>query len=516
MADGEKVPSELDDGWRLYKAGKWDQAVACFRQALAADPDSLAAHLMLGRALASRGDSAAGEHLGRAAELAPDQAEPLCALAGWLAQARRFDEAVAAFEAALALDPACLPALLGLAGVRIRQKRHSAGYQLYDRALVLAPGDAEACRLYAKALNDHAVRLADRAQELKGAEAEEHLRFSRELNAKALDLAARAVELRPGWPKSERVRAAALALAARFDEAGPDAPAPAAASRRPAIWPRKAAQFRDLERLVREAVLPGCEPPAPILDRRSRVVTLGSCFAEYVADALRELGVDTYFQKRGESIDNLYATRILLEWAAGALSGEDGAYAAALGREGSPLFRARFEAADVVILSLGVSAAWFERATGRFVLAGGDHQDKAELARRCDFRMISLEENVANLRRVIALVRGFNPAARIVLTVSPVPLAATLERRSAVQADAVSKSTLRLAAETVMRDGPEGVFYWPSFEIVRWVGGHLQGDHPPVFGADDGASRHVSMWLVRLIIRLFLEVFGEGLAPAAA
>src|SRR5665213_3912527 len=117
--------------------------------------------------------------------------------------------------------------------------------------------------------------------------------------------------------------------------------------------------------------------------------------------------------------------------------------------------------------------------------------------------MMSVQENTDHLRRIIACVHKLNPDAKVVLTVSPVPLAATFDRPSAVQADAVSKSTLRITVEEVLRDGIPGVYYWPSFEVVRWLGAHLTTGHPPVFGGDDGASRHVSMWLVRMIIRLF-------------
>ncbi len=103
----------------------------------------------------------------------------------------------------------------------------------------------------------------------------------------------------------------------------------------------------------------------------------------------------------------------------------------------------------------------------------------------------------------------------IVLTVSPVPLSGTLEFHSAVVADCISKSTLRVACHEVMsvQEGTD-VLYWPSFEIVRWLGTHFGPDQPHVYGAHDSNTRHVSEWMVTLIIDLFLEHYSVREAAA--
>ena len=48
-----------------------------------------------------------------------------------------------------------------------------------------------------------------------------------------------------------------------------------------------------------------------------------------------------------------------------------------------------------------------------------------------------------------------------------------------------------------------GTYYWPSFEIVRWLGGHVG----PFYGVDDGSSLHVSEALVGVITDLFIDQF---------
>lgn len=70
------------------------------------------------------------------------------------------------------------------------------------------------------------------------------------------------------------------------------------------------------------------------------------------------------------------------------------------------------------------------------------------------------------------------------------------------------KSTLRVAIDEVMRAGHSGVTYWPSFEIVRWLGGHLGMS---MFG-EDGNTRHVNRAAVRMILNM--RYYYRGAAPA--
>src|SRR5205085_6394217 len=87
---------------------------------------------------------------------------------------------------------------------------------------------------------------------------------------------------------------------------------------------------------------------------------------------------------------------------------------------------------------------------------------------------------------------------------SPVPLMATFRDISCLPADTVSKAVLRVALDRLMDAGHEGVYYWPSFEIVRWAGSHVKW---AAYGTDDGKARHVSRYLVREIVDAFVESF---------
>ena len=498
MTQAAVKPLSSEDAWSLFKRGDAAGAAAQFERLLGERSDDAQLHLRYGRVLAARHAPQAEGHLRRALELQPAAPEVLTALGVFFTGERRFDEAAAALEAALEVAPADLPALIALAELRARQKRHAEAYALYGRAIRVAPKDASVLTKFSRALNAHALRLAERAAELDRA-------------SSAAD-AARAATLKAAGRLSD----AEAVLQKRIDAGGDPAlghelavvrglqARGGAGQPRPAVWPRRTSDFADLEKVIRDAVLRGVRPGRPILSPRSKVVTLGSCFAEHLAASLKQAGVDVFFQKRSETLDNLYATAAFLDaLAAGASEGDAAMDLLLAGCLES------FRSAEVVILSLGVAAAYFDRATGAFVPVGGG-RDKAMLAAACEFRMLSVEENLERLRHVLARIRAFSPDCRIVLTISPIPLSATYDRPSAVQADAVSKSTMRLTVEALLNEAPPGVHYWPSFEIVRWLGPHLPAGSPQVFGADDGASRHVSGWLVRLIIRLFLQEFGEG------
>jgi hypothetical protein len=81
---------------------------------------------------------------------------------------------------------------------------------------------------------------------------------------------------------------------------------------------------------------------------------------------------------------------------------------------------------------------------------------------------------------------------------------ATFRDVSCMTADCVSKSVLRVALDQVMGDGREGVYYWPSYEVVRWAGAHLAW---PAYGLHNRKPRDVSKRIVAEIIDAFVEAY---------
>jgi GTPase SAR1 family protein len=113
-------------------------------------------------------------------------------------------------------------------------------------------------------------------------------------------------------------------------------------------------------------------------------------------------------------------------------------------------------------------------------------------------RLSTFNEVKSHVEALYHHVRAMNQNCRIILTVSPVPIDSVLGLRGlnmfATEVDCVSKSTLRAALHEAMnthasmKSDPQ-LHYLPSFEIVRWIA-PVTG--VATFGAEDGASRHVS------------------------
>jgi tetratricopeptide (TPR) repeat protein len=278
-------------------------------------------------------------------------------------------------------------------------------------------------------------------------------------------------------------------------------------------WPMAARAFRDPRGLMQSYLLRN-RPKDPFIKPGTVFAAFGSCFAEYVARQLRAAGHPAFHELIGEEVNSTYANRHLLEWVEkGPVDGPTQAMHGAYGEAGRERLRRGLTDCQVVIMTLGVAASLFDD-DGNFVFIHQNTRSANQVLDRLRMRTTTVAENVENIGLIIEAVRRLaGPQTRIVLTVSPVPLKGTTEFDSAIVADCLSKSTLRLACqEVVATRAADGVLYWPSFEMVRWVGANFGPGVPPVYGAEDGNSRHVSKWLADLIVGLFLEFHSEAAA----
>lgn len=268
---------------------------------------------------------------------------------------------------------------------------------------------------------------------------------------------------------------------------------------RPALHPRLTSDYDDFDRFAERFVLTEVAGIEPFLTKRSKCFTAGSCFAANIALGLTAQGIAAATVGVPEEINSTYANRYLFEWILDGPTERTATYQEYFGEEKRREYRDSLASADVVIISLGVAPCFFHRETGEFAATFGTHL----YSQQHEFRTTSVAENVANIKAIVACLQRLNPAMKIVLTVSPVPLKGTLEMRSAVVADSVSKSTLRVAAHEVTTELAGQVIYWPSFEMVRWYGGHAGR----VFGNDDESAFHVSQDLIARILSAFIRHF---------
>lgn len=286
-------------------------------------------------------------------------------------------------------------------------------------------------------------------------------------------------------------------------------------------FPKVQREFADLAAVVQNYVLPGHIPERPLFDRSSAILTMGSCFARELRNYLALQGMKSDWLFVPPGLNNTFAARQFVEWcASGTRSADAFWYDEAMGggaQEWVPdasheNYRSVLSKVDGLVFTVGLAEVWYDARTNNVFWRGVPRSIYDPAVHKC--RMSKVSENVVNLVRTIEVLHDIRPGLPIILTLSPIPLRATFEDRSCIVADCVSKSTLRVAIDEVMDMKIPNVSYWPSFEIVRWLGSHV--DHS-LFG-EDGNTRHVNRMGVQLILDQFISHYfaAGGMSSVAA
>lgn len=112
---------------------------------------------------------------------------------------------------------------------------------------------------------------------------------------------------------------------------------------------------------------------------------------------------------------------------------------------------------DTAVFTLGTNHVYVERATGEIV----DNCQKRP-QREFEERELTVEECVDALREAITLLRQANPKVNIIITVSPIRYA-----KYGYHGSQLSKAVLLLAADKLIKEEGERVYYFPAYEIVN-------------------------------------------------
>lgn len=275
----------------------------------------------------------------------------------------------------------------------------------------------------------------------------------------------------------------------------------------------------------------------------TKVATAGSCFAQHVARHLKGAGFNYFVAEPGHPIlpaalraehnygtfsaryGNIYTARQLhqlMERAYGRFVPAEGPWIEADGIVKDPFrpnvqpggfisvaemeidraqhfaaVRRMFEELDVFVFTLGLTECYQSLEDGAvFPLCPGVEGGVFDAAKYA-FLNQTVPEVVADMNAFIAALRVVNPGARMILTVSPVPLMATATPdQHVLTATTYSKSVLRVAAEMLTHQH-HFVHYFPSYEII--TGPHARG----AYYADD--LRNVTETGVNHVMRLLLK-----------
>lgn len=127
--------------------------------------------------------------------------------------------------------------------------------------------------------------------------------------------------------------------------------------------------------------------------------------------------------------------------------------------------RSMFETLDVFVFTMGLTETWTNYKTSAVYpicpgVTAGTFDPEQHLFVNLDYSTI-LDEMETFLRRL----RDVNRSAKVLLTVSPVPLTATAEERHILISTMASKSILRAVADRLYRRHGN-VDYFPSYDII--------------------------------------------------
>ncbi len=255
---------------------------------------------------------------------------------------------------------------------------------------------------------------------------------------------------------------------------------------------------------------PVCVPKKRIL-KTDRIATAGSCFAQHIARRLQRSGYnycnfeptpngtsDAEAFGRGYGVfsaryGNVYTVRQLTQLydrAYGVFKPTDDIWENIEGRYIDPFrpfiekygftgkiqflkdreqhlsaVRDMFQSVDIFVFTLGLTEAWRSSKTGAIVPFAPGAVGIAETAEEYEFINFQYEDVRRDLKVFRKQLQLVNPKARIILTVSPVPLIATYEKQHILPATIYSKSVLVSAARDFEKECDE-IDYFPSYEII--------------------------------------------------
>ncbi len=288
------------------------------------------------------------------------------------------------------------------------------------------------------------------------------------------------------------------------------------------------------------------------LSATSKIATAGSCFAQHIARYLAKSGLSTYIAEEAHPLSvefggevesyklfsarygNVYTARQCLEMFQQATGlrdmiedfaeEENRTYdllrpnavpngfvnrdeARADRRFHLACVRKMFETADVFVFTLGLTESWRHTTRGHtYPVCPGTARGLYD-PREHQAHNFTHAEVVADLHALVAGLTAINPAVKIILTVSPVPLVATFTDQNVLVASSYSKSVLRAACGELQSQYAH-VQYFPSFEIVGHVasfGQYLATDLREV--AERGVSH---------VMRSFFATFFDDLPQRSA
>nr|WP_321524347.1 GSCFA domain-containing protein [uncultured Cohaesibacter sp.] len=287
----------------------------------------------------------------------------------------------------------------------------------------------------------------------------------------------------------------------------------------------------------------------PVISPTTRVATAGSCFAQHVARAMINDGLNYYVtemppsdmkEDKAQSLGyglfsarygNIYTAKQLLQLVLRSYGKfdplesfwkTDSGYIDPFRPNIGEVFedpksvcedrkrhfekvREMFETLDVFVFTLGLTECWFDKRDGAvFPVSPGAvtrHADARNFG-FCNQSYNSIKSDIIAFLKELSII---NPKAKVIFTVSPVPLIATYSNKDVLTATTYSKSVLRSVSGEIA-DVFNNVQYFPSYEIITGnfnKGTYYENDLRSVH--QDGVAHVMEVFRDKLVTREKLD-----------
>ncbi len=128
-------------------------------------------------------------------------------------------------------------------------------------------------------------------------------------------------------------------------------------------------------------------------------------------------------------------------------------------------FGQSIRASNVFIFTLGMTEGWENAASGQvYPMCPGTTRGVFD-AQNHVFKNYTYPEVKEDLEAAVKILRQMNPDIKVLLTVSPVAMTATMSENHVLSANSYSKSVLRSVAGD-MAQAHDNVDYFPSYELI--------------------------------------------------
>lgn len=254
------------------------------------------------------------------------------------------------------------------------------------------------------------------------------------------------------------------------------------------IYPRDDGEFKDLDKVINDFIID--KSIKPFFKQNSTFVTQGSCFAKNLHNFLVKNEVNSHYKEFTEAINN----PIAVDYFFSSIKNNPS--------ENESFFN-QVKSSNVFVLTIGLASAWF-KLDGTFIMSPFNKKNMADYMQKT----LTVEACKIYLLRIFKTLYEINNEIKIVITLSPVAMNRTFEYHSAIYADCLSKSILRAAINEAILATPDNLkpIYFPSFEIVKWIGAHRGDAYGNTSGKADGnPPRDVSPHYVDAIIKSFIK-----------